>query len=115
MEDIGWEPNTSPARIYLSCFWFVTIVIAATYTANLVATLASQKSDAPLKTLDDLTAADGMTVLVRPHTFYRTLLEVSPLGGWHLCVIFLFVKTHSVLHVHFRPATYQCTQTSGRR
>ena len=42
-----------------------------------MASLTSQKPNIPIKTLEDLAAFDYMTILVRPQTSHRTILEVS--------------------------------------
>ena len=40
----------------MSFFWLMGLVVTATYNANLVATLATQKPKVPYKTLDNVAA-----------------------------------------------------------
>ena len=75
--DIAWLPNTASSRIYLTCFWCVIIVVTATYTANLVATLTGQEARVPFQTLEDVVTSKSLTLLVRQDTSHRTLLEAS--------------------------------------
>ena len=60
----------------MSFFWLTGMVVTTTYTANLIATLAPQKPKVPYKTLDDVAADDGFTLLIRPHSVQRIVLEV---------------------------------------
>ena len=46
----------------MSSFWITGLVVTATYTANLVTTLATEKPEVPYKTLDDVAADDGFTL-----------------------------------------------------
>ena len=60
----------------MSFLWMTFTVAAATYTANLVATLATQKPNVPYKTLDEVAEDNGFTLLIRPHSIQRIVLEV---------------------------------------
>ena len=60
----------------MSFLWLTFLVVASTYTANLVATLATQKPKVPYKTLDEVAEDDGFTLLIRPHSIQRIVLEV---------------------------------------
>ena len=63
----------------MSFFWLTGMVVTTTYTANLIATLAAQKPKVPYKTLDNVAADDGFTLLIGPHSIQRIVLEVVSL------------------------------------
>ena len=74
--DIIWQPKSSAGKIYMSFLWLTFLVVAATYTANLVATLSTQKPKVPYKTLDEVAEDDKFTLLIWPHSIQRIVLEV---------------------------------------
>ena len=61
----------------MSFFWLMVLVVTATYNANLVGTLATQKPKVPYKTLDNVAADEGFTLLIRPDSIQRIVLEVA--------------------------------------
>lgn len=75
--DVKWIPHSGAARIYMSLFWLTALVLTATYTANLVATLATKKPVVPYRTLDDVAEDNGLTLLIRPRSIQRVVLEVD--------------------------------------
>ena len=91
VSDIIWQPRSSAGKIYMSFLWLTFLVVAATYTANLVATLATQKPKVPYKTLDEVAVDDEFTLLIWPHSIQRIVLEV-------LVVIFSREIDYFILH-----------------
>ena len=49
-----WLPNNHSGRVLIGSFWFFAIVIAATYTGNLIAFLAVSTVKLPFETLEEL-------------------------------------------------------------
>ncbi|CAD5116620.1 DgyrCDS5493 [Dimorphilus gyrociliatus] len=54
-------PKSSSGRFLIGCFWFFSLVIAATYTGNLIAFLAISTVDLPFNSLEELVQQDAMS------------------------------------------------------
>ncbi len=67
---------TNAGKWVTAAYLFVIFVLMSTYSANLMASLTTQQPPLPIKTLDELAAFDAMTLLIRPQTSHRIILEV---------------------------------------
>ena len=94
-------PNSFTCKIILALFWFVVVVILATFSANLVAFLAVSRGDLPFHTLDEV-AEDRTHILQLPdNSLTVTLLQVRT-GLWEGSIT---MKLHYILY--FFPNTHK--------
>ena len=72
-----WLPSAQSSRIVVSCTWIVLLVVTSTYHGNLIASLATKPVKLPFTTLNEVAMDTQYTVLIRPDSSQRTLLEVG--------------------------------------
>ncbi len=71
--------QSSAGNVFSGCFWFVVTIVTATFAANLIATLATQKPPLPYKNLQDLVDDESITLLIRHSTSPYIVLKVTHL------------------------------------
>ena len=49
-----WLPREQGSRFLVAGWWFLTVIVSATYTGNLIAALAVPRTVMPVQTLEDL-------------------------------------------------------------
>ena len=71
-------------------FWFFVIIVTATYSGNLTASLAVKSFKLPFSTLDELASNGDYFFQVRVGAFREQIFRVSGLGGrrrWYVRVL----------------------------
>ena len=92
------NPRAASTRIVGGIWWFFTLIIISSYTANLAAFLTVERMATPIESAEDL--ADQNTIR------YGTLIGGSTMTFFRYCTVFenYRKKSHSTLPA--KPATY---------
>ena len=69
-------PKSVSGRILLVFWWLFTIIMVATYTANLAAYLTITLTRKPVNSLEELAQSTDITPLIQSSTHLQTLFEV---------------------------------------
>ncbi|KAI8493747.1 Glutamate receptor 2 [Branchiostoma belcheri] len=105
-------PKSGPGRITASLWWLVTVIIVATYTANLAAFLTVSRMDTDINSVEDLVSQK----LVQ----YGTVQNSQPLSFFESSSIHTFetmaryMKVHSTLTMSSRAAPGERTVCRAR-
>lgn len=78
-----WTPRLDATRIMVGFWWFFAIVVATTYTGNLIAALAVPKTIYPVQSLNDLVEQSTYTYGCTAGAAIYTLIEVQHLILYH--------------------------------
>ncbi|KAI3379840.1 hypothetical protein SNEBB_010843 [Seison nebaliae] len=76
-QNVELEPNSFPARMIVGSWWFVTLIIMASYTANLTANLTVKQSSKLIDSLNDLIKAQGYHIGIRNGSNLHNLFMTS--------------------------------------
>ncbi|XP_078579833.1 glutamate receptor ionotropic, kainate 1-like [Branchiostoma floridae x Branchiostoma japonicum] len=68
-------PRSLPSRILAGAWWFFTLIVISTYTANLTAFLTVKRLVAPIKSIDDLAGQSAIPYSVTYGTFLYSFFE----------------------------------------
>lgn len=79
-------PQNNTTRVFLSCYWIVTITLAATYIGNLVAFVTVTKPKLPIETVEDLAAHPEYQAGVGQDNAQYNLLKVISNKIFRLCM-----------------------------
>ncbi|KAI0233279.1 Glutamate receptor ionotropic, kainate 2 [Lamellibrachia satsuma] len=77
VESSWWTPRLDATRIMVGFWWFFAIVVATTYTGNLIAALAVPKTIYPVQSLNDLVEQSTYTYGCTAGAAIYTLIEKS--------------------------------------
>lgn len=78
------RPSATSGRVMLGFWWVFTILMLATYTANLAAYLTVSITVQPINSLAELVAQDEIKPLVKAGTSLHTLFQV---------IVYVFCET----------------------
>ena len=74
-----FQKNLGPATFIIAFWWLFGLVLAATYSGNLVAFLTVEKIHTPFKSLDELASQDNYHFGTLSGTAFMDLLKVCDL------------------------------------
>ena len=95
------QKSTKPsARIFISCYWILTITITATYSGNLIAFMTVKKVKVPINSLRELVENPDYQAGVAFGGSTHGLFKVNNII---LKVDFIFkMNNHKIIFVHKR-------------
>lgn len=68
-------PSKSASRLFLSCYWIITVTVAAAFGGNLMAALAVRRQVLPVSSIAQLAAHPGYEAAIftggSTHSFFR--------------------------------------------
>ncbi|XP_075243101.1 glutamate receptor 1-like isoform X2 [Convolutriloba macropyga] len=82
-------PNSLPGRIVASSWWFFTLIIISSYTANLAAFLTADRMKTPIKGAEDLAAQTAIEYGVLGSGSSRGFFEKSSVGTYQRMYAFM--------------------------
>ncbi|KAI8493781.1 hypothetical protein Bbelb_287020 [Branchiostoma belcheri] len=68
-------PRSLPSRILAGAWWFFTLIVISTYTANLTAFLTVKRLVSPIKSIDDLAGQTAIQYSVTEGTFLYSFFK----------------------------------------
>ncbi|XP_035671344.1 glutamate receptor ionotropic, kainate 2-like [Branchiostoma floridae] len=68
-------PRSLPSRILAGAWWFFTLIVISTYTANLTAFLTVKRLVSPIKSIDDLASQNSIPFGVTQETFLYSFFK----------------------------------------
>ena len=71
------SPVKPASRVFMSCFWTLTITVIATYSGNLIAFMTVKKFKPLVDSLEELVANPGYQAGITPGTSNSDLFRVS--------------------------------------
>ncbi len=96
----------STSRIFMSCYWILTVTITAVFIGNLTAFMTMKKLRLPVNTLEELAARPDYQAGFAGGTATRELFKVTPPIQWKIFDLrpktFAEETRLSFSHVHLR-------------
>ena len=80
-------PKRGSGRLFLSSWWVFSIILAATYSGNLIAFLTVTKDKSPFDTLEEMVKQDEYRYGTIDQSMWTMLFEVSLCGQFYLSVL----------------------------